>query len=225
MKTKRFTKRMITVLLMVLISVMMVFPASAATKEKLNYSQKTITVGQTFNLKVNGTSSNVKWSSSNKSVASVSSKGVVTARRAGTAKIIATVKSKTFTCKVTVMNNIFQSSAKPGKVAVKGNGVNLFVTKMQYSGNKLVVNGFFTNGSKKRVLGLKNYKIRIYVTLSNGKVVQLTNGMFNMNVNIPAGGYQNTTLTFSGNSLNPTVYDLRTAKSSDVMESGTLLSY
>ena len=225
MKTKRFTKRMITVLLMVLISVMMVFPANAATKEKLNYSQKTITVGQTFNLKVNGTSSNVKWSSSNKSVASVSSKGVVTARRAGTAKIIATVKSKTFTCKVTVMNNIFQSSAKPGKVAVKGNGVNLFVTKMQYSGNKLVVNGFFTNGSKKRVLGLKNYKIRIYVTLSNGKVVQLTNGMFNMNVNIPAGGYQNTTLTFSGNSLNPTVYDLRTAKSSDVMESGTLLSY
>ena len=105
MKTKRFTKRMITVLLMALISVMMVFPANAATKVKLNYSQKTIVVGQKVNLKVKGTSSKVKWSSSNKSIATVSSKGVVTAKKAGAAKIKATVKGKTYTCKLTVKKN------------------------------------------------------------------------------------------------------------------------
>ena len=218
--------RSIFIMLVLAISIFcMSLPAAAGTV-KLNKKKVTLTKGYTCQLKVKGTSKKVKWSSSNKSVASVSSKGLVKAKKAGTTKIKAAVKGgKTYTCKVTVKNNIFISTSKPNTVRVTGNGLNMFITKMQYSGNKLVVNGFFTNGSKKRVLGLKNYKIRIYVTLSNGKVVQLTNGMFNMNVNIPAGGYQNTTLTFSGNSLNPTVYDLRTAKSSDVMESGTLLSY
>ena len=96
---------MINVLLMALISVMLVFPANAASKVKLNYSQKTIAVGQTVNLKMTGTSSKVKWSSTNNSVASVSSKGVVTAKKVGTAKIKATVKGKTYTCKMTVKNN------------------------------------------------------------------------------------------------------------------------
>ena len=150
--------------------------------------------------------------------------GVVTAKKAGTAKIKATVKSKTYTCKVTVKNNVFKSTVKPGNVTVSGDGINLFVTEMQYSGNKLVVNGFFTNASNKRAIALRNYTIKIYVTLSNGKVVQLTNGMFDISVDIPAGGYQNTTLTFSGDALNPTVYDLRTAKSCDVREGGRFLS-
>ena len=207
MKTKGFTKRMLTIVMMVLISVMMVFPAHAASKVKLNYTKKTIAVGQKVNLKVKGTSAKVKWSSSKKSVAAVSSKGVVTAKKAGTAKIKAAVKGKTYTCKVTVKNNVFRTNNKPSNVNPIGTGLNLFVTKMQYSGNKLIVDGFFTNKTGGRVIALRNYNIMIYVTLSNGSRVLLTDGMFNMNVNIPAGirfGYQYTTLTFSGNALNPT---------------------
>ena len=201
----------------------MSLPAAAATV-KLNKTNVTLTKGYTCQLKVSGTSNKVTWTSSNKSVASVSSKGLVKAQKAGTARIKAAVKGgKTYTCNVTVKNNIFTTANKPNNVRVTGNGVSLFITKMQYSGNKLVVNGFFTNRSGKRVYGLRNYNIKLYLTLANGKQVLLTNGVFNMNVNIPSGGYQNTTLTFSGNTLNPTVYELRTAKSCSVYERGTLL--
>ena len=224
MKTKGFTKRMLTIVMMVLISVMMVFPAHAASKVKLNYTKKTIAVGQKVNLKVKGTSAKVKWSSSKKSVAAVSSKGVVTARKAGTAKIKAAVKGKTYTCKVTVKDNVFTSPNCPFDVAPVGNGVSFYVTKMQYSGNKLIVDGFFMNKTGRRITALKNYKIKIYVTLSDGRRVQLTDGMFNMmNVNIPAGvmfGYRYVTLGFCGKGLMPTVYDLTKAQSYDVVESG-----
>ena len=44
----------------------------------------------------------VKWSSSNKKVATVNSKGKVVAKKKGTAKISAKVGGKTYRCKVTV---------------------------------------------------------------------------------------------------------------------------
>ena len=46
----------------------------------------------------------VKWKSSKKSVASVSKKGVVKARKVGKATITATIKGKKFQCKVTVIS-------------------------------------------------------------------------------------------------------------------------
>ena len=49
----------------------------AKTKIKLNCTKKTIYEGDTFKLKITGTKKKVKWSSSNKKVATVSSKGVV----------------------------------------------------------------------------------------------------------------------------------------------------
>ena len=226
MTRKRNLIKSTFIMLVLAISIFcMSLPAAAATV-KLNKTKVTLTNGTTCQLKVKGTSKKVKWSSSNKSVASVSSKGLVKAKKAGTTKIKAAVKGgKTYTCKVTVKNNIFISPSKPNTVRVTGNGLNLFITKMQYSGKQLVVNGFFTNRTGRWVFGLRNYTIRIYVTLANGKQVMIANGVFNMNVNIPSGGYQNTTLTFSGNALNPTVYDLRTARSSDVYENGNYLYY
>ena len=46
----------------------------------------------------------MKWSSSNKKVATVNSKGKVTAKKKGTAVITAKVDSDTYECKVTVKN-------------------------------------------------------------------------------------------------------------------------
>jgi hypothetical protein len=74
----------------------------AATKVKLNKTKATLTVGNTVTLKVSGTSKKVTWKSSNSKVAKVSSKGVVTAKKKGSAKITATVDGKKYTCKVTV---------------------------------------------------------------------------------------------------------------------------
>ncbi len=80
-----------------------------ATGVKLNYSSVTLDVGKTKTLTATLSPSTVtyktvKWKSSNTSVAKISSKGVITAVKAGTATITCTSKDgkvKT-TCKVTV---------------------------------------------------------------------------------------------------------------------------
>lgn len=68
----------------------------------LNRTSMTMAPATTSRLKLNGTSSKVKWSSSNKKVATVDSSGTVTARAKGTAKIKASYKGKSCTCLVTV---------------------------------------------------------------------------------------------------------------------------
>lgn len=76
--------------------------AQITSAVKLNTTKKTLVKGQTYTLKVTGTSSTVKWSTSNKKIASVSSKGKVTAIAKGTATITAKVSGKKYTCKVSV---------------------------------------------------------------------------------------------------------------------------
>lgn len=73
-----------------------------AAKVRLNMTKKVLTVGKTVTLKVKGTKKKVKWSSSNKKVASVSSKGKVKAKKAGKATITAKVGKKKYKCKITV---------------------------------------------------------------------------------------------------------------------------
>lgn len=73
-----------------------------AAKVRLNMTKKTLTVGKQVTLKVKGTRKKVKWSSSNKKVASVSSKGKVKAKKAGKATITAKVGKKKYKCRITV---------------------------------------------------------------------------------------------------------------------------
>ena len=75
--------------------------AEAATV-KINKTKKTLKVGQTYQLKITGTKKTVKWKSSKKSVATVSSKGKVKAKAVGKTNITATVGGKTYKCKITV---------------------------------------------------------------------------------------------------------------------------
>lgn len=75
---------------------------SAASKPKLNKTSASMTVGSTLNLSVSGTSSKVKWTTSDKSVCTVSSKGKVTAKSAGSAKICAKAGKYKLYCKITV---------------------------------------------------------------------------------------------------------------------------
>lgn len=68
----------------------------------LNKTEMTVYKGSSATIKVNGTKSKVKWSSSNKSVATVSQKGKVKGKKNGTATITAKVGSYKLKCKVTV---------------------------------------------------------------------------------------------------------------------------
>ena len=60
-------------------------------KPKLSREKATMSLRTSLTLKVTGASQSVKWETSNKKVATVNAKGVVKAKKAGTAKI--TVKA------------------------------------------------------------------------------------------------------------------------------------
>ena len=76
--------------------------ASAATI-KLNRTKAEVIKGDYLYLKVSGTKSEVSWSVKNKSIATTTSKGKVTAIKVGNTTITAKVGKKTLTCKITVV--------------------------------------------------------------------------------------------------------------------------
>ena len=75
---------------------------AAPTKIKLNKTTVDIFTGKKITLKVKGTKAKAKWSSSDKSIATVSNKGVVKAKNPGTAVITAKINGKKLKCTVTV---------------------------------------------------------------------------------------------------------------------------
>lgn len=116
MKTKSL-KRIVTMMLALLLAVgtVLTIPnevqaATKPTKITLSASKMNLTVGQTKTLKVKSVtpkkaSTKVTFKTSNKKVATVTSKGVITAKKAGTATITVTSsvnKKVKATCKVTV---------------------------------------------------------------------------------------------------------------------------
>lgn len=74
---------------------------------KINKTNLTLYAGETYTLKIYGTGKNVEWSTSDKAVATVSSKGKVTAKKVGTIIVAGKVGSKKYTCKVTVKSTDF----------------------------------------------------------------------------------------------------------------------
>lgn len=100
--------------------------ATIQAATKISKKSVTMYVGQTTTLKITGTKIKAKWSSSNKSIAAVNSKGKVTAKKKGKATITAKVGQKKYTCKVTVKNpslNKTKLSLEKGKTyTLKLNG-------------------------------------------------------------------------------------------------------
>ncbi len=144
-KNKRLAGLFI-VLAMLVASLAMSFNTQAATKSiTLNKAKATINVGQTTTLKVTKakglTSKAVTWKSSNKKVATVTSKGVVKGVKAGTATITATSKKSSkvkATCKVTVKTVKVETINTARNVAIK-----------KGKSMKLVVNVTPTNATNK----------------------------------------------------------------------------
>ena len=73
------------------------------TNASISKTSKTVNVGQSYTIKINDYSGKVSWSTSNKKVATVSSKGVVKGVASGSAVITAKLKNgAVFTCKIKV---------------------------------------------------------------------------------------------------------------------------
>lgn len=100
----------ITVILMALvlsagISVMLPEMAGLETQAaavKISKKKITLEKGKKYQLKISGTKKKVTWKSNKPAVVSVNSKGKITAKKEGTAKVTAKVGGKKYTCTVTV---------------------------------------------------------------------------------------------------------------------------
>lgn len=110
--------------------------AATISKKKL-----TLDINEKKTLKLNHTVNMPKWKSSKSSVVKVTSKGVATGKKKGSAKITATLHGKTYTCNVKVTSNRY---VKIPTVEFRWDGKN-------YEGNLLdvefVVEGQLDDGS------------------------------------------------------------------------------
>lgn len=90
---------------------------------ELSTKKITLEEGKSTTLKVSNYSKSIKWESSNKSVANVSSKGVVKAKKAGKAVITATCGKYKLKCNVTVKKKpvSYNTLAKKMKAFAKNN--------------------------------------------------------------------------------------------------------
>lgn len=181
MTRKKITAVLIAICLIVLGS--MPFTVAAATAPKISAKSKTVYVGDSYTLKVTG--SNIKsksFTTSNKKIATVTSKGVVKAVKKGSATITATVKyksgSKTVTkklsCKVTVKAFVTPTASPTSKTIYVGNTFTISksgsnITSVTYTtSNKAVA----TVSSKGVVKGVKAGTATITATIKykqNGK--------------------------------------------------------
>lgn len=118
---KQLSRLFIGVLLLMILLGSLSVSASAASL-KLNKTKVNMTVGTTYELKatVKGATQEVKWSSSDKSIATVTSKGKVKAKKVGKVTIIAKCGKLTAKCIVTVTDSlIYVSEINEGDIVKK----------------------------------------------------------------------------------------------------------
>lgn len=115
-------KKAISFLLVMTLLVIFAFTdhVSAAKTVSLNKTSGTIKVGDTLKLKLKNAKGKISWSSSNKKVASVTSKGKVTALKAGKTNIIAENEGKKYKCvlKVKSKKENTEQTKQPKKTTV-----------------------------------------------------------------------------------------------------------
>ena len=110
--------------------------AATTTSKTVSLNQTTVYLlqGETTTLKVTGTLKKVSWSSSDKRIATVSSKGKVKAVDLGNTYIKAIVNNKTYKCKVIVVDpSDIYLDPTASRVSVGGTGVNLNPSSYYYS--------------------------------------------------------------------------------------------
>lgn len=110
MKRKKYLK-LLSLFIIVSLVVNISTASQAKATVKLSKTKLTLTIGQVGSLTLKNATAKVKWSSSNKTVATVNSIGDVTAKKAGTAKIKAKSGKKTYTCTVTVPKQYLSKTA------------------------------------------------------------------------------------------------------------------
>lgn len=191
---------------------------------KVNKTALSLMAGKTETLKATAAPADsvdktVTWKSSNTKVATVDSKGKVTAKAKGTATVTATVKgAKEVKVKVTVTAPVAASSVKVNKTSFtlnKGNSYTLVPTVSPSNTTNKTIKWKSANtkiatvDSKGKVTAVGSGTVKITATTSNGKlatasvtvpyVKTLSAGKWKGGTHLPAGRYKMTTKSGSGN--------------------------
>ena len=168
-------------------------PTVEVTGVSLNKQETTIKVGNLERLIAtiepnNATNKNVTWSSSNKTIATVDSNGVVTGVKKGKAKITATTEdgNHTATCNVTI------EEAPPTTISVTGVSLNKNETTIEKGKTEtLVATVTPENATNKKVTWTSNQE-EIATVDSNGVVTGVKKGTAKITVTTEDGNHTET---------------------------------
>ncbi|MDO4476121.1 MAG: leucine-rich repeat protein [Lachnospiraceae bacterium] len=165
----------------------------------------TLLAGQSYQLSMLGGTGKITWKTSNAKVVKVTSKGKLTALKAGKATISVTRNKKTTKCKVTVRKN--QVSYKVSKNARDyryGEPVGA-LSKAYFSNGKLVVDMWVMNARWYYARYFSWWKVNIYTR--DGRLLA-TKKFKNIPLNLSAFSSKKVTLTFPASAVKIKDYDL-----------------
>ena len=153
-------KKILAIMLVMMLAVIVV-PVQTQAAARISAASKTLNVGETTTLKVYGTSSKIKWSSSNKSVASVNQKGKITAKSEGTAIIKAKVSKKTLKCTINVKSK-FSANEATKNISCTLQDTGSGVVAILKNNNKITVSvnaklAYYSNGKMIDTASEENY--------------------------------------------------------------------
>jgi len=134
-------------------------------KIALNKKKLSLAKGKKSTLKLsNAKASKVRWTSKSGAIATVSSKGVVTAKRTGKTKVVATYKKKNYVCTVTVKGkkvSVRPLKAKTKTVVVKKNK-KAAIGSLKKDGYQIILpKGAFSKNTKVKVTTTRDGKVDI----------------------------------------------------------------
>lgn len=135
---------------------------------ELDFQNREMTVmkGKTLQLDLSGVTEGVKWSSSDKKIASVSSTGLLTAKKCGNVVITATYNGKERTCNIEVVqkglssNTVYLNPGQKMKISLYGTKVKS-VSSTKKSVAKI--------NKKLEITGVKDGTCKVKVVGTNGK--------------------------------------------------------
>lgn len=174
-------------------------------KMQLNKKNATVSVGFQVKLKLDG-GKKIKWRSTNKNVATVSSKGVVQGKKKGTATIIATCNKKQYKCKVKVKANkrsLPYYNTSPGNYPSNMAAIGFNSIELDAKGN-YVLKGHVINTYARRIAYIDN----MTVTVKSGRKVIAKQKYGRLTVSAASKTAKKVTLTISKKKVKKKV-DLR----------------
>ena len=168
-----------------------------------------ITVGFSKTLKVSDATGKITWSSNKKTVATVTSKGKVTGKKAGSCTITAkTADGQKLTCKVVVKKNIYTDE----KLTVDDSStssVTAYVYKALYNKDKgISCKVRVINNTAYQVTSLKNTKI--VIKDANSKTVA-SYTLTSKDFPVSARSYKDLTIVIPSSSVKKAKANLRTS--------------